>query len=96
MKTLLTLTAIAVLAGCSSSPKPSDYVGLDCSALRSLVGTQDESAAIKNIDIYNDRGLEETRHESGSPWTGRARTRDNQKLIEERSAIRQAYRGKNC
>ena len=96
MKTLFSLSTIAVLAGCASSPQPSDYAALDCRALRSLVGTQDESFAIQNIDTYNDRDAKETRHESGSPWAGRGRTRDDQKIIHERSAIRQAYRGKNC
>jgi len=95
-KTLFTLSAIVALTACSSSPSPSDYAHLDCSALRTLVGTQDSSVAVKNIDIYNDRSAEEARQESGSPWAGRARTRDGQKIIEERSAIRQAYRGKKC
>lgn len=87
---------ILALAGCASSPDPQVYAAEDCKSLRALVQAQDEAASVRGIEFVNDRGMEETRATSDSPWTGRTRTRDEENLRKERVALREAYRRKGC
>lgn len=84
------------LAGCASSADPQDYAAEDCKSLRALVKAQDSVASVRGIELVNDRGMEETRTTSGSPWAGQTRTRDEDKLRDERVALRDAYRRKGC
>ncbi len=84
------------LAGCASSAAPQDYAAEDCKSLRALVQAQDGAASVRGIELVNDRGIEEIRSTSNSPWVGRTRTRDEDKLRDERVALREAYRRKGC
>jgi len=93
---LLTLSSLILISGCSSTPDSSDYASADCDALRDIVRGQDATASAYGIEIYNDGGVAETRAESGSPWAGRPLTRDDDKLEDERQAVREAYRRKGC
>lgn len=95
-KSLFLLPALLLATACATTPDTKDYVRYDCDSLRALVSAQDSAASVRGIEIYNDQGLEEVRTESGSPWAGRARTRDESNLKEERSAIREAYRRQGC
>ncbi len=92
-KSILCLPAAFLITACSTGP---DYAGLDCDSMRALVSGQNSAASARGIELYNDRGVEETRQESGSPWAGRSKTNDDQNLRDERQAIREAYRRKGC
>ena len=87
---------IFTLAGCASSSDPQNYAAEDCKSLRALVLAQDEAASVRGIELVNERGMEDTRATSDSPWTGRTRTRDEENLRKERVALREAYRRKGC
>ena len=99
MKTLFCtsacLSVIFLISGCATA-SPEDYAADDCVNLRSLVSAQDYAASVRGIEFENDRGMEEIRQESGSPWAGRTRTRNESALRDERQAVREAYRRKGC
>lgn len=84
------------MTACSTGPDPADYADLDCGSMRALVNGQDSAASARGIELFNDRGVEETRQESGSPFAGRAKSNEDQDLRNERQAIREAYRRKGC
>jgi hypothetical protein len=90
---LILSTCFAV--GCATA-SPEDYANLDCDDMRGLVSSQDFAASLRGYGIENDRGMEEIRQESGSPWAGRARTKDERDMRDERQALREAYRRKGC
>ena len=99
MLPLFTLSTGIIAAGLRSAcatASPEDYANLDCKDMRALVSAQDSAASVRSIDLINDRGMEEIRQESGSPWTGRTRTRDEGNVRDERRALREAYRRKGC
>ncbi|MEP3655978.1 MAG: hypothetical protein ABJO36_13875 [Litorimonas sp.] len=99
MKTLLyapVLLPVAVLASGCATASPEDYAFEDCDNLRSLVAAQDYAASVRGVEFENDRGMEELRQASGSPWAGKPRTRDESNLRDERQAVREAYRRKGC
>ena len=99
MKTLFCAFALlpagALISGCATV-SAEDYIAEECKTLRSLIAAQDSAASVRGIEFENDRGMEEIRQESGSPWAGRPRTRDESHLRDERQAVRQAYRRKGC
>jgi len=95
-KSILCLSAALLMTACATGPDPADYATLECNDMRALVSGQDSAASTRGIELFNDRGVEEIRQESGSPWTGRAKTRDGENLRDERQAIREAYRRKGC
>ena len=99
MKTLFRTSAcfsvIFLISGCATA-SAEDYIAEDCKNLRALISAQDSAASVRGIEFENDRGMEEIRHESGSPWAGRTRTRNESHLRDERQAVRQAYRRKGC
>ncbi len=89
------LSGAVLLSSCASAA-PDDYAQSECADLRTLIKAQDYAANIRGRDSYVERNQEELRQESGSPWTGRTRTRDESNLRDERAAIRDAYRRKGC
>jgi len=97
-----TLTYYAVVLICGTvftacaTTSPEAYLSAECDDLRTLVQAQDYTATIRGQDSFTDRNMEEIRQESGSPWAGRTRTRDDSNLRDERQAIREAYRRKGC
>lgn len=93
---LSVLTSAAVIVSACATVAPEDFAAEDCGSLRALVKAQDYAASVRGIELENDRGMEEIRQESGSPWAGRTRTRDESALRDERQAIREAYRRKGC
>lgn len=95
-KSLFVISACLILAACASRPEAADYAGYDCGSLKALVEAQDVALSYRAIDVFNDRGLEEIRHESDSPWAGRPRSQEDREIQFERQAITQAYRRKGC
>jgi len=99
MKTLFlasTVLPLAILAGGCATTSPEDFAVEDCDSLRALVKAQDYAASVRGVEFENDRGMDELRAASGSPWAGKTRTRDESKLRDERQALREAYRRKGC
>lgn len=90
------MLAVALLTACASTASPDDYTANDCETLRAMVKAQDAAASVRGVELVNDRGMEEIRATSDSPWAGRGRTRDEDKLRDERSAMREAYRRNGC
>ena len=99
MKTLFLASAFlpvaALTAGCATA-SPEDFAAEDCDSLRALVTAQDYAASVRGVEFENDRGMEELRAASGSPWEGKTRTRNESNLRDERQAVREAYRRKGC
>ena len=99
MKTLsftsVCLPLAVLVPGCATA-SPEDYAVQDCDSLRALVSAQDYAASVRGVEFENDRGMEELRQASGSPWAGKTRTRDERNLRDERQAMREAYRRKGC
>lgn len=94
---LLSASLISALhvGGCATG-SPEDFADLNCQSLQALIERQDYAASIRGVEFISDRSQTEIRQTSGSPWAGRTRTQDEQKLRDERRAISHAYRRKAC
>lgn len=93
--TFACLPLAVLLSGCVTA-SAEDFIAQDCDDLRALVSAQDYAASFRGVEFENDRGMEELLHASGSPWAGKARSRDESNLRDERQAMREAYRRKGC
>jgi len=88
---------ITLFAGClASSTVPETYLALDCDELRALSDAQSYAAFNAGTDLGLERAEEERRLESGSPWFGRGRTANDNKILGEKQDIRKAYLQKGC
>ena len=99
MKTLFRLLAFlsasALVSACATT-LPVEYVFEDCDSLQALAGAQNYDASVRGVSLENDRGLEEIRAEPGSSLIGRSRRGDEEKLRDDRRALREAYSRKGC
>lgn len=92
---IITLSA-GLLASCASTSVPEQYLALECDDLRALSDGQTYAAFNTGLDAGLERAEEERRLESGSPWFGRGRTADDNKVLGEKQDIRKAYLEKGC